>query len=166
MIGRATSIILAVRCNIAAMPMKIPIGCRAGSGLELVELDDWNCCGATEYFSINRLPAYALVARNLARAAAVRREGVGRAVQRMFSQPEQDRQAFAAIIPIGGQVNQALAAGDLHYDPGSVKVRHLLEVITQRFRYGSTGEAHETPAIRRQTRSLLRLSGGAPRWCV
>ena len=33
---------------------------------ELVELDDWNCCGATEYFSLNPLPAYALVARNLA----------------------------------------------------------------------------------------------------
>src|SRR3990172_3170168 len=36
---------------------------------ELVEVDDWNCCGATEYFSVNRLPAYALVARNLALAA-------------------------------------------------------------------------------------------------
>jgi heterodisulfide reductase subunit B len=35
-------------------------------GIELIELDDWNCCGATEYFSVNRLPAYALVARNLA----------------------------------------------------------------------------------------------------
>ena len=36
--------------------------------LDLIELNDWNCCGATEYFSVNQLPAYALVARNLARA--------------------------------------------------------------------------------------------------
>ena len=26
---------------------------------ELVELDDWNCCGASEYFSLSPLPAYA-----------------------------------------------------------------------------------------------------------
>jgi heterodisulfide reductase subunit B len=28
---------------------------------ELVELEDWNCCGATEYFSLDPLPAYALL---------------------------------------------------------------------------------------------------------
>ena len=35
-------------------------------GLVLQEVDDWNCCGATEYFAINQLAAYALIARNLA----------------------------------------------------------------------------------------------------
>ncbi|MEI6290634.1 MAG: heterodisulfide reductase-related iron-sulfur binding cluster, partial [Chloroflexota bacterium] len=28
--------------------------------IELVEIDDWNCCGATEYVSINLIPAYSL----------------------------------------------------------------------------------------------------------
>ena len=37
--------------------------------LEFVEVEDWNCCGATEYFSVDALPAYALVGRNLAIAA-------------------------------------------------------------------------------------------------
>ena len=36
-------------------------------GLELEEIHDWNCCGATEYVGISLTPAYALISRNLAR---------------------------------------------------------------------------------------------------
>jgi heterodisulfide reductase subunit B len=35
-------------------------------GIELQELDDWNCCGATTYLSVDELGSYALAARNLA----------------------------------------------------------------------------------------------------
>lgn len=35
-------------------------------GIELVELDDWNCCGATAYMSVDEVKACALAARNLA----------------------------------------------------------------------------------------------------
>ncbi|MBE9479173.1 MAG: disulfide reductase, partial [Chloroflexi bacterium] len=38
-------------------------------GMSFEEINDWNCCGATEYFSLNKTAAYALVARNLALAA-------------------------------------------------------------------------------------------------
>lgn len=37
-------------------------------GLEVQELDDWNCCGATSYMSINDHHAIAITARNLALA--------------------------------------------------------------------------------------------------
>jgi heterodisulfide reductase subunit B len=37
--------------------------------IEWVEVPDWNCCGATEYFSVDAIPAYALVSRNLALAS-------------------------------------------------------------------------------------------------
>lgn len=37
-------------------------------GLDLVELEDWNCCGATSAHSTNQLLALALPARNLALA--------------------------------------------------------------------------------------------------
>src|SRR3989304_1499411 len=40
-------------------------------GAELVELDDWNCCGATAYMSVRKTVAYAISARNLALAAKV-----------------------------------------------------------------------------------------------
>ena len=35
-------------------------------GIKLQTLDDWNCCGATEYFSQDELTACAVIARNLA----------------------------------------------------------------------------------------------------
>ncbi len=37
-------------------------------GIELQELEDWNCCGATTYFHVDELLAYTLVGRNLAMA--------------------------------------------------------------------------------------------------
>ena len=40
--------------------------------LDFEEIDDWNCCGATEYLGINLIPAYSLIARNLALAAQSR----------------------------------------------------------------------------------------------
>lgn len=36
--------------------------------IELQELDDWNCCGATTYFHVDAILAHTLVARNLALA--------------------------------------------------------------------------------------------------
>ena len=35
-------------------------------GIELVELEDWNCCGATAYSQIDEILADTLSARNLA----------------------------------------------------------------------------------------------------
>ena len=74
-------------------------------GFEPVEMDDWNCCGATEYFSVNRLPAYALVARN---PGPGRRAGGDRAhcpVQRLLPEPAQDRQEHGAL-PQAGRAGQ------------------------------------------------------------
>ena len=35
-------------------------------GIDLAEIDDWNCCGATEYWAQDELTACAVIARNLA----------------------------------------------------------------------------------------------------
>jgi heterodisulfide reductase subunit B len=37
-------------------------------GIDLTELNDWNCCGASAYMSIQELRAHLLSARNLALA--------------------------------------------------------------------------------------------------
>src|SRR4030066_1766965 len=37
-------------------------------GVDLKEIKDWNCCGATAYFPVDELLAHTLVARNLALA--------------------------------------------------------------------------------------------------
>ncbi len=98
-------------------------------GFELVEVDDWNCCGATEYFSVNRLPAYSLVARNLARAADQGATELVVPCSACFLNLHKTDKNMGRYPRLGERVNQALAAGKLHYEPGSVKVRHLLEMV-------------------------------------
>jgi heterodisulfide reductase subunit B len=98
-------------------------------GFELDEVDDWNCCGATEYFSVNRLPAYSLVARNLARAEKDGAEEIVVPCSACYLNLHKTDKNMKLYPELGKKVNQALAAGDLHYDPGSIKVRHLVEMI-------------------------------------
>jgi heterodisulfide reductase subunit B len=100
-------------------------------GMKLQEIDDWNCCGATEYAGINLIPAYSLIARNLALAA--KQGGSGNTIMAPCSacylNLEKADYYMAERPSLGAKVNEALAAGGLHYEPGSLKVRHLLDVI-------------------------------------
>lgn len=98
-------------------------------GFELVEIDDWNCCGATEYFSINRLPAYALVARNLARAASTGADEIVAPCSACFLNLHKTDRHMGHYPDLNQKINEALAAGNLSYAPGTVKVRHLLEAV-------------------------------------
>ena len=100
-------------------------------GLELAEIDDWNCCGATEYLGINLIPAYALISRNLALAARQAngtRTVVAPCSACYLNLAKADH--YMAERPVlGERVNEALAAGGLHYEPGSLEIRHLLDVL-------------------------------------
>ena len=100
-------------------------------GLELETINDWNCCGATEYLGISLTPAYALISRNLA-LASKQADGSDTVVAPCsacyLNLSKADHYMLERPI-LGERVNQALAAGDLHYDPGSLKIRHLLDVI-------------------------------------
>ncbi|MCD6289523.1 MAG: CoB--CoM heterodisulfide reductase iron-sulfur subunit B family protein [Anaerolineae bacterium] len=101
-------------------------------GIELNEIDDWNCCGATEYSSIDLIPAYALIARNLALAEQQQDENGGQLVapcSACFLNLSKADHYMAEAPDLAEKVNDALSAGGLHYDPGSIQVRHLLDVI-------------------------------------
>jgi heterodisulfide reductase subunit B len=100
-------------------------------GLNLEEIQDWNCCGATEYLGIKLTPAYALISRNLA-LASQQANGTRTVVapcsacylnlaKADYYMQEQPR--------LGRDVNEALAAGGLSYKPGSLDIRHLLDVL-------------------------------------
>lgn len=104
-------------------------------GLDLEEIHDWNCCGATEYVSLSLTPAYALIGRNLALAS---KQANGWA----DSPPTLVAPCSACYLNLakadhymkerpvlGENVNRALAAGGLNYRPGSLKIRHLLDVL-------------------------------------
>ncbi len=100
-------------------------------GLELQEIHDWNCCGATEYLGINLIPAYSLISRNLALAsqqANGTRSIVAPCSACYLNLAKADH--FMLERPVlGVKVNEALAAGGLHYDAGTLEIRHLLDVL-------------------------------------
>ncbi len=100
-------------------------------GIELEEIRDWNCCGATEYVAIHHLAAYALVGRNLA-LAAQQVDGtrtVMAACSACYLNLAKTDSYLQQDPLLNQQVNTALAAGGLKYTPGSVQIRHLLDVI-------------------------------------
>ena len=99
-------------------------------GLSLEEIQDWNCCGATEYFSLNKTAAYALVARNLALASGQNGfETLVAPCSACYLNLRKTDHYMGKFEKIGEATNEALAAGGLSYDPGSLKVRHLIDVI-------------------------------------
>lgn len=99
--------------------------------IELTELTDWNCCGATEYFAIHHLAACALIGRNL--ALAQQQATSTRTLMAPCSACYMNLAKLDTYMledeQLNTQVNAALAAGDLHYDPGQIEIRHLLEVL-------------------------------------
>jgi heterodisulfide reductase subunit B len=101
--------------------------------LDFVEVEDWNCCGATEYFSVEAMPAYALVSRNLAIAA---KQDLGGDQNQLvapcsacFLNLKKTDHYLGESPKLATKVNEALAAGGYNYKPGSVKVRHLLDIF-------------------------------------
>jgi heterodisulfide reductase subunit B len=97
-------------------------------GIEFEEVDDWNCCGATEYAALEGLTACAVVARNLARVDSRHAQLVAPCSACYLNLKRVDRR-MAEDPALGARVNAALAAGGLHYEPGRVRVRHLLDVL-------------------------------------
>ncbi len=116
-------------------------------GLEFVEVEDWNCCGATEYIAIDVLPAYALVGRNLALAANQNNHG-GQLVapcSACYLNLSKANHYMADSPQLAEQVNLALAAGGLHYRPDSVRVRHLLDIFVNDVGYEAIAEKVTKP---------------------
>jgi heterodisulfide reductase subunit B len=102
-------------------------------GAELVEIEDWNCCGAAAAEATSHLLSMVLAARNLALA-------------------EQMNGGTDLLIPCSGcylnlrkvedhvhkeeglsdKINEALKEEELEYK-GGIKVRHLLDVLSRDF---------------------------------
>jgi len=97
-------------------------------GIELVEIDDWNCCGATEYFTQDELVASSVIARNLAIVDRQFDQLVAPCAACYLNLKKTDK-LMAENARMNAKINEALAAGGLQYKAGTVRVRHLLDVI-------------------------------------
>jgi heterodisulfide reductase subunit B len=97
-------------------------------GIGLGELEDWNCCGSTPSGSVDELGAYCMAARDLALAEKKGLDMVTpcSACYVIFNRTNTYLNGYPHFK---SQVNEALAAGGLAYR-GSVRVRHLLDIIT------------------------------------
>lgn len=114
------------------------------------ELNDWNCCGATSYMSINESKAFAISARNLALAEAQAGnvdEGLAQLVapcsacyllliktrRYMVDHPEIDR-----------IVREGLTEAGLNYK-GNIRVRHPVDVLVNDIGLEKIAERVTTP---------------------
>ncbi|HSG28926.1 MAG TPA: CoB--CoM heterodisulfide reductase iron-sulfur subunit B family protein [Candidatus Krumholzibacterium sp.] len=96
-------------------------------GIELDELDDWNCCGATAYMSVKELMSFAISARNLALAEKLHRDVVT-PCSACYLVLNKTVHYFEDYPDIRKKLGIALEAGGLNFS-GKVKVRHLLDVV-------------------------------------
>ena len=96
-------------------------------GVELIELEDWNCCGATTYFHVDELLAYSLVARNLAMA-----EKAGHDLVAPCSACYKNAYFTNAYLKedpdLADHINYALEADNLNFS-GNIEVKHLMEIF-------------------------------------
>ncbi|MBI5956974.1 MAG: CoB--CoM heterodisulfide reductase iron-sulfur subunit B family protein [Chloroflexi bacterium] len=97
-------------------------------GVELVELDDWNCCGATAYMSVRELSSFVISSRNLALAE---RQGGGDLVtvcSACLTVLNKASRYMAENEDLRRAVSEALAVVGLQYS-GGIRARHLLDVL-------------------------------------
>ena len=117
-------------CSSKAIAVAYDMSVRAVSaslGMELIELEDWNCCGTAAYSSIDRLESIAVPCRNLALAENKGLDLVTpcTACYRTFERVNSHLRLYPSLKM---KVDKVLAAAGLEYH-GTVRVRHLVEVL-------------------------------------
>ncbi|HAM37000.1 MAG TPA: disulfide reductase [Elusimicrobia bacterium] len=96
-------------------------------GVELQEIDDWNCCGATAYMSVDETKAYALAGRNLALAERENLDVIA-PCSACYLVLNKTQKGLKEYPELNRKVTNALKAAGLDYR-GKVRVRHPLDVL-------------------------------------
>jgi len=95
--------------------------------VELREIEDWNCCGATAYMSVEESKSYALASRNLAIAERENLDVVA-PCSACYLVLNKTQKSLQEHPDIRRHVTQALKAAGLDYK-GTARVRHPLDVL-------------------------------------
>ncbi len=116
-------------------------------GVEFVELDDWNCCGATEYVSLNLMASYSLIARNLAIAAKQTdtNHQLVAPCSACYLNLSKTEKYLTESPKLAEKVNVALNAGGMSYKPGEMHVRHLLDIVVNDIGYDAVASKVTKP---------------------
>lgn len=117
-------------CSLHSAHKGYDMACKAVSkhlGCELVELEDWNCCGATIYMSIKRTTSLAIAARNLALAEKAGMDIVT-PCSSCYTILNKAHKYLSNSPELLDNVNACLAEAGLKYNC-TVRVRHPLDVL-------------------------------------
>jgi heterodisulfide reductase subunit B len=97
--------------------------------IDLEELEDWNCCGATTYMSVREILSVSISARNLCLA---QKQGLDIVApcSACFTVLRKTNHYLEHIPALREKVADVLKAAGLSYEPGSVRVLHLAEIFT------------------------------------
>jgi heterodisulfide reductase subunit B len=110
---------------------------------DLAELEDWNCCGSTPSGAVDELGAYCMAARNLA-LAEKRGLDMVTPCSACYVIFNRTNTYFNGYPRFRVKVNEALAAGSLKYQ-GTVRVRHMLDVLTTDIGFDAIKEKVKKP---------------------
>lgn len=99
-------------------------------GIDLREIEDWNCCGATAYMSYDHVEAFSVASRNLVLAEKISGNGetpIAAPCSACFAVLNNAVNYMAEDPVLMERVNDALSAAGYHYE-GRARVRHLLDI--------------------------------------
>ena len=111
--------------------------------IELIELEDWNCCGATAYMSIKEILSFAMSARNLALAEELGYDIVA-PCSACYTNLKKTNTYLKEFPDLKEKIDQALDAGGLKYN-GTIKVKHLIEVFIKDIGFDKIKEKIKKP---------------------
>jgi len=97
--------------------------------LEMVEIPDWNCCGASSAHSMDHTLFLALPARNLAQAQRTGLDSLAIPCAACFSRLAAADLALRHDLALRAQLESAL---DFHFD-GRIRPRNLLDIFANDF---------------------------------
>ena len=97
-------------------------------GVELEELDDWNCCGATAYMAVDEVKACVMASRNLAIAEKAGHKELLAPCSACYLVLNKTKHYLHESPVVEAVVQKALRQANLTYS-GNTPVRHPLDVL-------------------------------------
>lgn len=116
-------------------------------GIELVEIDDWNCCGALEVSSLNPTLALALSARNL-RIAAEQSDKLVVACNACLNNLLTVQHKLSRSEELKHKINEIL-----NYEFREIEIQHLLDLLWNQVGLENIGES-----VKKQLNGLKTVS--------
>jgi len=99
-------------------------------GVEIIELDDWNCCGTTVSVSLNEILSLTLSARNLAIAEPHKLPVIAPCPSCYITLNKVNKH-FKDNTRFVGKINESLEKGALHYN-GKSEVLNILDFLVNK----------------------------------